>query len=749
MEKVRLFINSVYFSSGLRMGFSIVIPIVIASLLGEVERGVECALGVIAVGLSDSPGSFSQKSKGLILSVTLISITTFFIGWASSYFAFTLPLIFVLGFAFGMYALYGNRAAMIGNAVLIGMTFGLATTKDFAETVQFTTFLTCGGVWYTIISLVLWRIRPFRSVQQAIGDSYVQAGIYIQLKSGLFDEIRFKEGQLQKMIHQQLTVAQSQQKARSLLLTRRSALQGTTRIGRALVLLLRNSIDIHELSMAKHQAYNHLYEQFRGKEILPVARDVFLALGNELIQLGEAITAGKAYQLQKDYKQEIIDAGKKVDNLKLQGIDKDEYGGIVALKNILRNFASINLLIKQTCQYTKLNDADIPRSKKEEDLAVFLPKNKLGWQALFNNMNLQSSFFRHGLRLAFTLSAGYCISHLFNIPQSYWVLLTIVVIMKPSFSVTKKRSMERVAGTVIGGIIAIALLSLIENNTTILLSLLLPFAVGTFSFLSYNYGIGVIFITPFILFLIGILDDGSTEMATIRIADTILGGFLAFIANYIILPDWQKRKLPTQMRNIICANREYFKEVVKGYTGENFSDTYKVVRKEAYLSNANLTVGFQSLLSEPSKQKTGNADIYDFVILNQTLSAHIATLAIHSEKLAKKHQVEEVEKLKARIASILLKSENLLQNGVDSIKEFNLHDPEGLVELKHFSEKIEALTEQRLKELNLGQEETPMKYLLPELYIIRDQFGYILQVADDIQYLCFKIMKEHTLESGN
>ena len=54
---------------------------------------------------------------------------------------------------------------------------------------------------------------------------------------------------------------------------------------------------------------------------------------------------------------------------------------------------------------------------------------------------------------------------------------------------------------------------------------------------------------------------------------------------------------------------------------------YKLVRKEVYISLANLSAAFQRMLSEPrSKQKNKN-EIHQFTVLNHTLFSNLAAIA--------------------------------------------------------------------------------------------------------------------------
>ncbi len=68
------------------------------------------------------------------------------------------------------------------------------------------------------------------------------------------------------------------------------------------------------------------------------------------------------------------------------------------------------------------------------DLKKFMPKEeKLNFKVLRSNISLTSSHFRHAIRITVALFLGYLVSLLpfLVIGHTYWILITIVAILKP------------------------------------------------------------------------------------------------------------------------------------------------------------------------------------------------------------------------------------------------------------------------------------------------------------------------------
>src|SRR3546814_6780152 len=145
--------------------------------------------------------------------------------------------------------------------------------------------------------------------------------------------------------------------------------------------------------------------------------------------------------------------------------------------------------------------------------------------------------------------------------------MTVIIIMKPAFGSTKKRIYERLAGTVLGGLAGVGILLLVLNPV-VLIGFLLLFIFLAFTFITYNYRIAVVFITPYVLILFQLIDPGNFDVVQERVMDTMIGGGIAFLASYLLWPSWEHQQLKTYLPEILEANREYFKQRSEEHTSE-------------------------------------------------------------------------------------------------------------------------------------------------------------------------------------
>src|SRR5690606_12159933 len=156
--------------------------------------------------------------------------------------------------------------------------------------------------------------------------------------------------------------------------------------------------------------------------------------------------------------------------------------------------------------------------------------------------------FRHAARMAIVMAVGYLLSLFLNVGNhSYWILLTIMVNLKPGYSLTKQRNFQRIIGTVIGGVGAAIIPICLRGQTSVCI-LLLFLMVATYSLIRINYIVSVMFMTPYILIMFSFLDMNTLTILRERIVDTLIGSGLAFISSYIIFPNWESTQVQTTMR---------------------------------------------------------------------------------------------------------------------------------------------------------------------------------------------------------
>jgi uncharacterized membrane protein YccC len=133
--------------------------------------------------------------------------------------------------------------------------------------------------------------------------------------------------------------------------------------------------------------------------------------------------------------------------------------------------------------------------------------------------------------------------------------------------------------------------------------------------------------TPYILILFSFLGANNLNIAKERMIDTLIGSLIAFFSSYVVLPNWEYFQFKNFMREALIANYHYLHIVAEQLSGKKLDViSYKLARKEVYVSSANLGSAFQRMLTEPKSKQQNIKDYHKFVVINHMLSSYIATL---------------------------------------------------------------------------------------------------------------------------
>ena len=155
-----------------------------------------------------------------------------------------------------------------------------------------------------------------------------------------------------------------------------------------------------------------------------------------------------------------------------------------------------------------------------------------------------------------------------------------------------------------------------------------------FNYLRTNYGLAVIFVTLFVMFLFNLLTGTGMEILPARIGETLLGCALSILAITFIFPDWQFQRFPTLVNQLLVLSGRYFKQVGHQYQyGRSENLNYRITRFKTFKSDATLTSAWQSMLFEPSSKQKLTSEVYALVNRCDALVSYIAALASHRHKM--------------------------------------------------------------------------------------------------------------------
>jgi uncharacterized membrane protein (TIGR01666 family) len=736
------FINGRYATEGVRITAGIVLPSLVMQYFNMLSLGIVMSVGALCVSVADSPGAVKHRLAGMFsccLLVAGISVITYYSAanaiWLGAF-------ILISGFIFSMLTVYGARSSSVGIAVIIIMVLSLQDPLQGRDIWITAGYTLAGGTWYMLYTLVLYRLRPYRFIQQVMGDYIGGIGSFLRLRGSLYATEPDYDKINEQLLKLQIQIEAEQKILGDLLFNTRAIVKESTHTGRVLVKIYLEAAELYESVMTSYQQYHVLHAQFDDTGILQDYHTVIDTLGKEIEEIGMAVRSGTSSVTANETTRLITDTRKHFDELRLTHMNETNIENFVSLGRIMKNLEDLGAKIKLLHGYTgyeiklKTNNISAAIETHQDTTPDIRPS------LFFDNLNFRSNTFRHALRVALAMLVGYIIAVMFKIDRGYWILLTIVVILKPAYSLTKQRNRDRLIGTLTGIVTGMLILYFIHNNT-ILLIFMICFMAASNTFMRTNYFLSVLFMTPELIIFFNFLYPGNIgELMQDRIIDTAIGSAIAFFASLFLIPAWERHSIRAYMVEMLQANEKYYQAIASQFLPGAVLDTtaIKMARRNVLIVLANLSDAFTRMLSEPKRHRQGIKNVHKFVSINHTLISHLATLSWYLQTNKVSFRSAHLEPWIEATMQYFKTAESLLAEP----QENTALPPKP--DLGALQAMINSLVEKRKAELINGQLETPTKKELVETKSVTDQFNYILSDASVIYKLCVEHDTEMNLK---
>lgn len=619
-RRIRFFVFGQHFADGVRVTLEIIIPAIVFAFLGLLETGIYISLGALCISICDAPGPVRHKRNGMfygIICVFLMAILTGLLNYNPIILGL---LIMVSTFFFSLLSIYGARAASIGTAALLVMALTLFDKAPPQEALINSALVLAGGIWYMGIALAFFLITPYRQAQRALGDCLAETARYLEIKSQLYHPEVDTGKAFSALLSKQLEVSNAQDTVRELLFKSRSTLKESTVQSRLLVITFAAAVNLFEQIMASWYDFDSLRKKYSNTDILSKISGMIKELALALHDIADAMHSDRKYRKELHLIPRLEMLGKEIDNITEGPID-------FTIRRILINLRNLGNNIETISKYFSGEKPTTP-SLGEKNYSRFVSHQKINRKMLQNNLSMDSSAFRHALRVMITCTAGYLLSLLiFKGDHSYWIIMTIIIILKPGYSLTKSKNFDRLTGTIGGGVIGLALLAMTTDDS-VLFGFLIFFMLGTYTFVRMNYVVMVVFLTPYVLILFHFLRMDFVNIAGERLVDTAIASVLAFLASKYLFPKWEFEGIQKHLETMLKANFEYL-NVLKNIAGQQSISTVqsKLIRKKVFVNTANLSAALHRMLSEPKSKQMHQQEIHEMVVFNHILSSNIAALS--------------------------------------------------------------------------------------------------------------------------
>mgnify|MGYP001319082829 CR=1 FL=1 len=728
IKEYKKFINSYYFNEAIRITIGITLPAIVLSYFGKLEIGLILSLGAMAVSTSDIPGPIHQRRNGMLITAGLIFLVSLITGLLNQY-PIALGLeIAIFCFVLSVIGVYGARVNSIGFAGMLIMILSLDFHGRGIDILLHSVFLIAGGCWYMLLSLALFGVRPYKVIQQALGDSILSIADYFGTRALFYNKEADYNTIYKKLMEEQQQIQEKQTLLREMLFKSRNIVKESTLTGRTLLVIFIESIDLFEKSSATYYNYEAMHKRFDESGILNDFQRMIYVIAEELHHIGLSVQSGRPSRASRKLNNELKILQTRFEAFADQYRKPETFDALVNMRNLLQSVEEITLRIYTLHHYTRYDRKKIKEYKLSGDYDHFVSKTDLDIEILKENFSLKSNSFRHAIRVTLACVLGYIVAHALHLQYSYWVLLTIIVILKPTYSVTRQRNYQRLLGTFVGALGGLALLFLIPTQNGKFAAMILLMII-TYSFMRTKYLVSVIFMTAFIMIFFYLLNSHNFyDIFKSRLIDTTVGSVIAFIAAYVLVPSWEKTKINSYIVTALEKSRHYFETVAASFSTGVLTDLdYKLSRKDAFIEQANLSGGFTRMMNEPKSKQGDIKRIHQMVVLIYTLNSHIVSLGALARNFKQQYTDEDFQSIKEDVVAELNESISMIEH--KAVNEIKHHAP---VELK---EELDELVTKRRRELQQGLVDTETRKMIVAFKPVVDQFLFISRIAGDIKKL--------------
>ena len=534
---VRLDHNKINTWMALRNALGVAVPLAVATALHAPLSGVAIATGALNVSFSDGHDPYPQRGRRMLTWSVLgaVAVFTGSVTGGSNFVA--TGVVAAWAMLAGMLLAVGSRAGDLGLNTLVTVIVFAAHPMPVKRAVGAGLLVLAGGLLQTAFALLLWPIRRRQPEREAVGQAFLH---------------------LAKAIN-----SDEEPEAAALLDTPAPAVQDTLNaLGRdhsvegeryRLLFDQANRIAVSAF-MLRHASGNGsrpeaAQEEAESARLLQLASQVLEAIGRRMSE-------GEASPMIAAWLDEITRIAKAANS----GEEQDSVGAArEALAGQLRVVAQ---LAERTTPEGLLEFSYVETSKPWK-------LQLTSWvETLRVNAHLNSVYFRHAVRLAVCVAIGDALGRGVDWMRTYWIPMTIAVILKPDFGTTFSRGGLRLLGTFMGLVLATVLYHVMPATPWTQLLLVGAFALILRSIGPANYGVFSAAVAGLVVFLIAATGISPAETVDARAVNTAAGGVLALVA-YAVWPTWERTQVRQTMADMIDRCREYFHAVAQRFERED------------------------------------------------------------------------------------------------------------------------------------------------------------------------------------
>ncbi|MGL5032991.1 MAG: FUSC family protein [Microcystaceae cyanobacterium] len=604
------FSGKIEIARGMRTFIAMAVPIALGLIFQQEAVGLKIALFAQMMLIADVGGLYQKRATTLIFTTLGVSLALLLGTLVSGSLGWTLLFIFIGLFIAGYLTIYGENGALAG--VVLGFALLLAVTlptDSINESLTHSFLGLLGGIWAIFLALFVWPFKPNQPLRQVVARNFqgiAQHLHQVTIFNPTPENIDLSLVQVRSLLLQ----------SREMLTYNRLGGLGYNELRELLIVLIEDSDRIMTILIAMREIVRlHPLPQLATVQIL--MEDVLKQVALICEDISQLIL-GRNKKPDCDRLQLLILALQQQQELQQQTLtlEVDDYTSWITVEQLNTWLEKLKSQLQRTTETAQqLQNGEIrrplgdrPSTFKKRSVRSFEPQKpsltfwQQGWEPIYENFNIESPLFRHALRLSVGSVLGVLIYTSLSIAQGFWIGLTLLVVLKPDFSLTFQRFFSRILGTILG-IGAVYLIFLTVHSLIWLEVLGVTSMAIAMALLRFHYSLSVFFITTFALisYQVSEPNSGGNGIAA-RLFCTLIGAALAFILSFGFLRQKEESVFSTVAVTSLDKINRYFQAVMTVFLGNKIYEEEELYlrRYKSRIANNDLQTSLERLIEDPS-----------------------------------------------------------------------------------------------------------------------------------------------------
>ncbi len=565
-------IRAVSLAEGVRAALSVAAIVALGAWV-HVPGLMESALAALLTCLCDAGGPIRRRLPA-ILAFGLVgaTITTGFGLLRNEPLWLVVPLASLFVFAAGFARAFGQAAMQVGNLLTVVLVLAVrAPVPHLADAATLGGMFLAGSAWALLLTMAIWRLHPYRPARRAVAEAYramaaLAADLRRMLEAGPADEARWDH-------HARL----HRRQVRAAIEQAREAVFATVRVrgpvsGRTAQTWVR--LEAADQLFGEFMALSDLLAGDPGPDVARRAERMLRLLEAALLLLARAVAADTTANR----------PGLQRAAAAIVAVSRGDSPELTAIAGAMHEKLRVAITLSGL-------EAVLPQSER-----VALR----GWETARANLHPGSEVLRHALRTAAVAAPALAATLHWPGPYEHWLTITLVLTMQPYFALTFTRAVERIGGTMLGGVLASGVAAICTTPLA-MAAALFPLTVCALAVRGVSFGVFMALLTPLVVLLseLGRPDSNALVIAASRALFTLAGGGLALLASWLLWPIWEPGRLDRELRAAVRAHGSYAATELSALLREATPEAVAAARRQAGVASNNLEASLQRAMLEP------------------------------------------------------------------------------------------------------------------------------------------------------